>query len=479
MSRIQPLHRRALSAALLMAAVVLAAGPAAAQSPLAVKLWTSRGNDGVYEPGDEIEISARVNRDASLLVYEIDAEGAVHLLFPTRPDDADVPGGQTLRLPESGEDRLVVEGPVGEGYIVAIAAYDGFRELPWYLRPRDPRADEMGYADEDDNESDGVTHEGRIVGDPFVAMERIRRKVLADPSDTHSFATTYATYYVHQEVRYPRYLCYDCHRSNYWSWWDGFDPYYSSCSVFQFRITANWWWGPTYWTGSVPYYAYVYRTDCPPRYRPHGTRDTWFSSWDGWRRWTDLWGGPLRRYKSSPPAGYVPPAKWDRTNRDGFGASLPLPPGYMASAHDGQGRAIRDTSPWKPPAGAGSGDRSVTGSGRVPRDVPVGGRWEPAKPATPGERGSREWRGSERGAERGSRDSREYGRQRPADDSRREARPSEQPRDDRSSSPPPRQDPPPRSEPRQERPSVDTPKPLPPQAPSDPTPSDRTPRRRW
>ena len=78
MSRIQPLHRWARAAALLVAAVTLGAAPVAAQT-LAVKLWTSRGNEGVYEPGEEIEISARVNHDASVLVYEIDAEGGVHL----------------------------------------------------------------------------------------------------------------------------------------------------------------------------------------------------------------------------------------------------------------------------------------------------------------------------------------------------------------------------------------------------------------
>ena len=41
----------------------------------------------------------------------------------------------------------------------------------------------------------------------------IRRRVLADPQDPDAFGTSYATYYVHNEVRYPRYLCYDCHRS--------------------------------------------------------------------------------------------------------------------------------------------------------------------------------------------------------------------------------------------------------------------------
>src|SRR4029077_4436977 len=108
----------------------------------------------------------------------------------------------------------VVEGPVGEGYVVAIASDEPFRQLPWYLRPRDARAEEMGYT-ADDRVEDGVTPDGKIVGDPFVAMERLRRQVLAAPSDTRSFATTYTSYYVHHAVQYPRYLCNDCHRPGY------------------------------------------------------------------------------------------------------------------------------------------------------------------------------------------------------------------------------------------------------------------------
>jgi hypothetical protein len=371
MSPIQALNSRParLMLPLLLVGVigVLAAAPASAQY-LAVKLWSDRGDGAVYKPGEPINVSVRTNHDAQVLVYEIDAEGSVHLLFPTEDEATDVQGGVTLQLPEDPSEQLVVEGPVGQGYIVAIASEEPFRELPWYLRPRDVRAEEMGYTSAD-NQDDGVTPEGKIVGDPFVAMERIRRQVLDDPSDVHSFSTAYTSYYVHHEVLYPRYLCNDCHRPGYWRWWDGFDPYYSTCSVFDFRINAGWWWGPTYWTTYVPYYAYVFRDDCAPRYRSVG-RGGWCSSWDGWRRWTSAWGGPLRRYKQAPPAGYVPPARWDRTGR---GANRTLPPGFIAS-HE---RPVRTVLP-------GSGIR------REPRD-----------PRDPGSNrgGSRPWmRDTGRGA---------------------------------------------------------------------------------
>lgn len=379
MSRIQKLSRPAAGFVLflltLAATVASTAVPAGAQT-LNVKIRSDRGDGAVYQPGDAISLSVKTNRDANLIVYEIDAEGAVHVLFPTQGNDTGIDGGTSLQLPETSDEQMVVEGPVGEGFIVAVASEEPFRQLPWYLRPPDPRAQELGYTSSDERESEGVTSDGKIVGDPFVAMERIRRAVLAEGVNSRSFATAYTSYYVHNEVRYPRYLCNDCHRPGYYSWWDGFDPYYANCSAFEFRVNSNWWWGPTYWSGYVPYYAYVYRTDCPPRYRPQGSRGgVWYSSWDGWKRWTNTWGGPLRRFKSPPPAGYVAPAEWDRTRSAGRGAGSgggsTLPPGYFASAHDRWGRANQ------PGGGQASGIRRER----------VGGA-----PSGTTDGGSREWR---------------------------------------------------------------------------------------
>jgi hypothetical protein len=300
---------------------------------LGVEVWTDRGNDAVYQPGQTMEIESRVSDDAYLMVYEIDAEGYVRLLYPYRGSNGFVEGRQTYAVPpEHSNVDLVVQGTVGQCYVVAIAARDPFREMPWYLRPYDMQAEQVGYEGASEgagNEEEGVTAEGRIVGDPFVAMERIRRRVLDDPEDAEAFATSYTTYYVHNEVRYPRYLCYDCHRPGHWAWWSGFDPYYTDCSVFTFRVNWGWGWGPGYWFGCVPYYNYVVRYDCPPSYRPYYQNRVCYSSWDGWRRWDSMWGNRLVRYKTDPPASYVPPSKYpDR----GMGRGpRPTPPGFLVS----------------------------------------------------------------------------------------------------------------------------------------------------
>src|SRR5207237_4509879 len=182
----------------------------------------------------------------------IDAEGNVRLIAPEWGARGFVPGGETFQVPSPHSDmELVVQGPVGQGFLVAIASREPFQAMPWYLRPYNAQAEEIGYQGrpDDENDEDGVTAEGKIVGDPFVAMERIRRRVLAEPEDEESFATAYTSYYVHQAVRYPRYICYDCHRPNQWAWWDGFDPYYATCSVMDFRVNWSWAWGPAYWYG--------------------------------------------------------------------------------------------------------------------------------------------------------------------------------------------------------------------------------------
>ncbi len=297
------------------------APPAARARTLGVDVWTDRGKDAVYEPGEPLQIKVRASDDAYLLVYDIDSEGAVHVLFPYEGGSGLVEGRRALAVPGGDSDvQLVAEEPVGQGYIVAIASRQPFNALPWYLRPYDPQAEEAGYVGQEDDDQD-VDQNGRIMGDPFVAMERIRRQVLEDSNDPDAFATAYTSYYIHQPVRYPRYLCNDCHRPRYWAWWDGWDPYYTTCPQFDFRVYWGWNWGPRYWFGTVPYYCYVPRCyPCDPYDRPY------YTSWNGWRQWNTLWSGHMVRYKSAPPAGYTAPTRgdWGRWQQ-----GKPLPPGMM------------------------------------------------------------------------------------------------------------------------------------------------------
>ena len=45
------------------------------------------------------------------------------------------------------------------------------------------------------------------------------RIVLGRANDEDLFSSSYTSYYVGHEVRYPRYICNDCHRPGRWTWW--------------------------------------------------------------------------------------------------------------------------------------------------------------------------------------------------------------------------------------------------------------------
>jgi hypothetical protein len=426
---------RVFPAAMLLA---LVAAPAFAR-PLDVEVWTDRGDDAVYQSGEGMRIKVRTTEDAYLLVYEIDTEGNVNLLYPWKRGRAFVAGRHTLRLPEddSGYD-LVVGNETGQGFLVALASDRPFRDLPWFLRPFDPQAASVGYEGgptDPESAEEGFDDRGRVVGDPYVAMERIRRRVLEQPGELEGVASDYTTYYVHEVVRYPRYLCNDCHRPGYWAWWSGFDPYYARCSVFDFRVNWGWAWGPHLWSAYVPYYYYVVRTDCPPRYSAWATNRNRFSSWDGWGRWNDLWGGQLRRFKPAPaPANYSPPPARGTVWRKGA-----TPPGFVSpdirTRTGTPGRGIRDVI-------VGRNGRSADGQ-PVWRGRPGSG--SPAPQPEGGVRPSREGSG-DRPAAPDTRDNRERARPpiwRPSND-----RPSQDsPRREPARKEPPKRNDPPSREP--------------------------------
>ncbi|MCC6348904.1 MAG: DUF4384 domain-containing protein [Candidatus Eisenbacteria bacterium] len=440
-------------------AVLLVSATAAIARPLSVEVWTDRGDDAVYTAGDAMQVKVRANDDAYLLVYEINSDGQVTVLFPFRRASGMVEGRSTLRLPpEDSRYELTVESDTGLGYIVALASRRPFRELPWYLRPFDPQGESVGYEGRHDD-TDGFDDDGRVLGDPTVAIERIRRAVLGDPGDLDDFATSYTTYYVGHEVRYPRYLCNDCHRPGSWSWWDGFDPYYASCSVFDFRVNWNWCWGPCMWSSHVPYYYYVVRSDCPPRYRGWYDRHDRWSSWDGSRTWSNLWGGPLVRHKSAPPVGYIPPPV------KGSDAPRGLPPGFIKSAGGPGGRGSVPIGRNRPDVGQGDRPggqvwRTPPGAGGTPgvkapdragtREQP---RFRPPRPTTP----DRDDKGYQPRQDQPRREPARYDPPR-QDQPRREPERYDPPRQDQPRREQPRHDPPRQDQPRHEQPRYDPPR---------------------
>src|SRR5262249_7949976 len=130
----------------ILLALAMVLGPGVSHARQEVEVWTDRGNEAVYEPGDRMHIKVKSAEDAHVLVYEIDAEGYVRLLFPDGGGSGFLEGRQTYLLPPEDSDvELVVQQPVGECYIVAIASAAPFDSLPWYLRPYNAQAEAVGY----------------------------------------------------------------------------------------------------------------------------------------------------------------------------------------------------------------------------------------------------------------------------------------------------------------------------------------------
>jgi hypothetical protein len=274
-------------AALWLAAATIAPGlapgraAAATQVPAAsgrlnVDVWINKEEGGVYRSGEKMQVFFRASEDAYVLIYNIDTEGYVHLIYPFRPrDPLRVRGGETNRVPARHDPYdLVAEGPEGVEYVVALASPLPFEDLPWYLAPGLSEEPRQPSADGDDLE-DGV-----IVGDPYVGMERIYRRLVPEGrEDQVASADTY--FYIERRVEYPRYVCADCHHRTYW-----FDPYIDHCSVIEIRIDATWArYAPLRVRSARPRYYYNVRSGAPTRYR-------------AWKeRWSSLDGPPTLRSK--------------------------------------------------------------------------------------------------------------------------------------------------------------------------------------
>lgn len=222
-------------------------------------VWINKDEGGIYRPGESMRVYFRGNADCYMLVFNIDTDGYIHLVYPYGPGDTpSVEGGRTYMIPSRSDPYdLVADGPPGIEYVVAVASPYPFQDLPWYLS-----ADADGGRPEDDYDGEDDTESGRIVGDPYVGIDRILRRIGA-PGREDLLATNETYFYIGRRVEYPRYVCADCHYHPYY-----FDPYVTACSAFDIRIDATWAHYAPLRIGTVrPRYIYRVRPQAPPRYR--------------------------------------------------------------------------------------------------------------------------------------------------------------------------------------------------------------------
>ncbi len=229
-----------------------------AAQTLRVSVWLDRDQDEIYNRGDEQRVTFQTNEDAYAVVYRIDTDGLVNVLWPRdRLDDGFVFGGHEYRLPGREAPALRIREEEGEGYVQAVVS----------RYPFDLRALEIDFLGEG-----GDDYAFRVAGDPFLAMNEVNFAITGLEDSRDAVITNHARYYVHRVVDHPRYLCSQCHTDDT----TRYDPYAGRCTLeidYDYGWSNRWYatygYYPVYWN---PVYVYV---------------DPWT-----WRPWVNFWYDP-------------------------------------------------------------------------------------------------------------------------------------------------------------------------------------------
>jgi Domain of unknown function (DUF4384) len=223
----------------------------------------------VLDRGEEITVGFQANEDAYAVVYRINTEGLVTVLWPrSRMDDGFIFGGHEYLLPVTGARRLVASSSTGEGFVEAIISRHPFdlRDLPLDFH-HEYQSEEIGFY---------------VTGDPFLAINEVNFAITGMEDSQDFVVTNYLSYYVHETVDHPRYLCNQCHMDDDLA----LSPYNDECTI---EITYDYGWNNQWYTdyGYYPVYhnpVYVYV-------------DPWT-----WRPWINFWYEPY--YRCSPWPGH-------------------------------------------------------------------------------------------------------------------------------------------------------------------------------
>ena len=233
---------------------------------LRVSLWLNKDADQIFKRGEQLQVTFQTNEDAYAVLYRIDVEGRVDILWPTsRYSDGFVFGGHQYRLPSTEGPKLRIGDGEGMGYVQAVVS-----RYPFDLRDL-----EVDFHHENDQGEFGFY----VAGDPFLAMNEVNYAVTGLEDASEMVVTNYVNYYVHRKVDHPRFLCYQCHDDA-----DGYQPYSDTCTV---EIHYDHGWQNDWWVSYGFYPAYYYPTYY---YIDPWTRARWVNYWyDPWYSWPSVY----------------------------------------------------------------------------------------------------------------------------------------------------------------------------------------------
>lgn len=235
--------------------------PAVTTDELSVSVNLLGEKGGVYGPGKDIAFSFTTTKDAYVVVYNIDSEGYVHLLWPDDGNPTLTQGHKTVFVPAPGSDVHWQTGSkTGIEYVHAVA-------VPSLDRLKD---EEVSFLAQNDRLPEGKRL--RIDNDPYLAFNMIDEQVVNN-AETMPPATDYTYFYINREVEYPRYLCSQCHSPEKIS-----DPYAEQCTEVVIEKA-------TYET--EPHYPYPPLYDIKHAGEQLGARDTSYQSENYSSKWLD------------------------------------------------------------------------------------------------------------------------------------------------------------------------------------------------
>jgi hypothetical protein len=161
----------------------------------------------VYQQGESVSFAVRSDRDAYVVVFNIDTEGYVHLLYPRNSKSIQsFVGGVSYSIPTGTDMDLLVTGKTGIEFVFAVSISD--RSVI--------NTDQLATLLQDETRPSSERY--RVTGDPFLAANRIANRIISGIAYTKDESIAYTYFYVNAAVDYPRYLCLECEAQ-------GQDPY--------------------------------------------------------------------------------------------------------------------------------------------------------------------------------------------------------------------------------------------------------------
>jgi hypothetical protein len=153
----------------------------------------------VLNPGDEIGFRLVSETNAYVVVFNIDTEGFVNLLYPAKGErPVHVREGETYLIPDDNSELLVVEGRTGVEFLFVLVVPErddiDRRELDYLGKANDLPAEERY----------------RIDGDPFIAANIIAGELVRGISRREGIFLDYTYFFINERVAYPCYLCGEC-----------------------------------------------------------------------------------------------------------------------------------------------------------------------------------------------------------------------------------------------------------------------------